>query len=169
MGPNGNAVFIHFGIHYREQRETTTVMIFWWLNAQHNLTVWFFAKRLLSIVTNNRICKCLCASSHRCCFSPLNEQNTQHNRVFEWFNIEYACSKWLLKPHRDAFKTIISHESLVIFKNTTTSAKNFKHFMDSTCIEKKKCAQQKGNNWKYDVAKNERESNSNRDSSEQPY
>lgn len=117
-------------------------------------------------VTNNRICKCLCASSHRCCFSSLNEQNTQHNRVFEWLNIECACSKWLLKPHRDAFKTIISHESLVIFKNTTTSAKNFKHFMDSACIEKKKCAQQKGNNWKYVVAQNKRESNSNRDSSE---
>lgn len=33
----------------------------------------------------------------------------------------YIHSKWLLKPHRNAFKTIISHESVVIFENNESN------------------------------------------------
>lgn len=34
------------------------------------------------------------------------------------------AAKWHLKPHRDAFKTIISHESLVMYAYRESDVKN---------------------------------------------
>lgn len=100
-----------------------------------HLTVRFSEKRLLSIVTNNangyaNASMPLISSVQ--CYYPLNVRKNIPNESVEARERVCLCSiqwrsfphrmfaaKWHLKPHRDAFKTIISHESLVIWIQRT--------------------------------------------------